>query len=163
VEDHFNGGIMNIVRESKTGFFLALVATLLLTIGHADAAVSCHKINATAVGQDNFDLTTRADISGGGLLNGTTASTLVATGLVFPDLSFAGTIVLTTRQGSVTAAIAGTLDLSTGAFSAMANVTSGTGKLADATGTLSLVGVEDLNTGRFVEDIGGILCADLSP
>jgi hypothetical protein len=107
-------------------------------------------------------LTTRANINGGGLLNGTTSSTLIATGFVFPDLAFAGTIVSTTNQATLTASIAGTLDVTNGGFSAMPNVTGGTRKLSGATGTLSFDGVEDLTTGRFVEDIGGVVCADLS-
>jgi hypothetical protein len=148
--------------RSNRSFLFALVATLLITIGQAEAAVSCHKINAKGIGQDNFDLTTQANINGGGLLNGTTASTLIATGFVFPDFSFGGTIVFTTDQATLTASIAGTLDVTNGAFSAMANVTGGTGKLAGATGTLSFDGVEDLTTGRFVEDVGGVVCADLS-
>ena len=149
--------------RAKRSFLFALVATLLITIGQAEAAVSCHKINAKGIGQDNFDLTTRANINGGGLLNGTTESTLVPTGFADPYLSFGGTIVFRTGQATLTASIAGMLDVTNGAFSAMATVTGGTGKLAGATGTLSFDGVEDLTTGRFVEDVGGVVCADLSP
>jgi hypothetical protein len=149
--------------RANRSFLFALVATLLITIGQAEAAVSCHKINAKGIGQDNFDLTTRANINGGGLLNGTTMSTLMPTGFADPYLSFGGTIVFTTGQATLTASIAGMLDVTTGAFSAMANVTGGTGKLAGATGMLSFDGVEDLTTGRFVEDVGGVVCADLSP
>jgi hypothetical protein len=149
--------------RANRSFLFALVATLLLVFGHADAATSCHKINAKAIGQDNFDLTTRATILGGGLLNGTTASTLSVAGVEPPDLLFAGTIVVTTKHGALTAAIMGTIDTSTGEFSATANVTSGTGKLEGATGMLSFEGVEDLATGRFAEDIAGVVCADLSP
>jgi hypothetical protein len=144
-------------------FAFALAAALLLSFGYAEAATSCHKINASAVGQDNFDLTTRATIRGGGLLNGTTASTLSVAGIEPPDLLFAGTIVITTKHGLLTAAIMGTLDTTTGEFSATANITSGTGKLEGAQGMLTLDGVEDLTTGRFVEEIGGVVCADLSP
>jgi len=106
---------------------------------------------------------TRASIQSGGLLNGTTASTLSVAGVEPPNLLFAGTIVSTTKHGTLTAAIMGSLDTITGEFSATANVTSGTGKLEGAYGMLSLEGVEDLATGRFVEEIGGIVCADLSP
>jgi len=106
---------------------------------------------------------TRASIQSGGLLNGTTASTLSVAGVEPPNLLFAGTIVSTTKHGTLTAAIMGSLDTITGEFSATANVTSGTGKLESAYGMLSLEGVEDLATGRFVEEIGGIVCADLSP
>jgi hypothetical protein len=162
-EHQTNGGIlMKTSGRASRSLLIGLVATLLIAMGQAEAAVSCHKINAKGIGQDNFDLTTQADITGGGLLNGTTASTLVATGFVFPDYAFGGTIVFTTKHATLTASIAGTLDVTTGAFSATANVTGGTGKLAGATGTLSFDGVEDLSTGRFVEDVDGIVCADLS-
>ena len=149
--------------EARWSFLFALAITLLLTFGEAQAATSCHKVNAKAVGQDNFDLTTQATIIGGGLLNGSTASTLGVTGVEPPDLMFAGTIVITTKHGTLTAAIVGTLDTNTGEFSATANVTAGTEKLAGATGMLSFEGVEDLATGIFTEHIGGVVCADLSP
>jgi len=154
---------MKFYARSNRSLLVALVATLTLACGHAQAATSCHKINARAIGQDNFDLTTTAIITGGGLLNGTTASTLGVAGMEGADLLFAYTIVITTKHGTLTAAIMGSIDTTTGDFSAAANVTSGTGKLAGATGMLSFEGVEDLATGRFAEDIAGVVCADLSP
>jgi hypothetical protein len=154
---------MKTLGKAGSSFIFALVATLLLGFADAQAATSCHKINAKAVGQDNFDLTTQATILGGGLLNGTTASTLSVAGVEPPDLLFAGTIVITTRHGTVTADIMGTIDTSTGEFSAAADITSGTGKLEGAVGILSFEGVEDLVTGRFTEHIGGVLCVDLAP
>ena len=150
-------------NQGKLAFVFALVVASLATFGHVEAATSCHKINAKAVGQDNFDLTTQATIVGGGLLNGTTASTLSVAGVEGQDLLFTGQIVITTKHGTVTAAIMGTLDLGTGEFSAVANIVSGTGKLAGAQGMLSFEGVEDLTTGRFAEDIAGMLCVDLAP
>ena len=88
---------------------------------------------------------------------------MIQTGFVFPELTFAGTIVFTTKQATLTASITGSIDVTNGQFSAMADIEDGTGKLTGATGMLSFKGVEDLGTGRFVEDIDGIVCADLSP
>jgi len=42
-------------------------------------------------------------------------------------------------------------------------VTAATGKLAGATGTLVLNGIEDLTSGKFIEDISGLICVDLAP
>src|SRR5688572_14671706 len=97
------------------------------------------------------------------LLNGTTDASLVPTGLVPPIFSFEGMVVFTTSQGTLTVAIECTLDVSTGEFSAMGPVVDATGKLAGATGTISFEGVEDLFTGRFVEDVAGVVCVDLAP
>jgi len=153
---------METPRKATRSILFALVALWLVTYGPAEAATSCHKINAKAVGQDNFDLTTQATILGGGLLNGTTASSF-AVGGTPPDLVFEGTIVITTKHGTLTAALVGTIDVSTGESSAVADVTSGTGKLEGASGMLFFEGIEDLATGKFAEDIAGSVCVDLSP
>ena len=51
-----------------------------------DAAVSCHRIDASGVGQDQGGGNTVAQISNGGLLQGTTAAAFTITGSRGPSL-----------------------------------------------------------------------------
>lgn len=153
------------MKVLASGNRLVLVASMgaLIMITQAQAAVSCHKINAHGVGQDLGDGVTHATIKGGGLLQGTTVGNFTITGFSPPDASFAGTVEFTTNRATLTVTVAGMLDVGTGEFSATGPVTNATGKLAGATGTLQLDGVQDLSTGRFVEEVTGLVCVDLSP
>jgi hypothetical protein len=142
---------------------LFVVAGMLVMVNQAQAAESCHKINAKGVGLDHGDFTTDAKIIGGGLLQGTTHSVFAPTGVNGSIVSFVGNVTFTTNNGTLTVSIAGTLDTSSGTFSGTGSVTGATGKLAGATGTLTFDGVEDLSTGVFVEDVTGTICVDLAP
>lgn len=124
---------------------------------------SCHNIEATGAGQDLGGGHTVAQITDGGLLQGTTEAQFAITGLSGTVASFAGTITFTTNRGTLTATVAGTLDLATGAFSATSSSLSGTGKLAGASGSLAFNGVENLATGAFTEVVTGSICVDLAP
>lgn len=126
------------------------------------AAVSCHKINAKGIGQDLGGGITQAQIVGGGLLQGTTVGNFVITGVSGTVASFAGTVTFTTKHGTLTAAVDGTFNVATGEFSAIGPVSASTDKLAGATGSLELHGIQDA-TGSFVEDVTGEICVDLSP
>lgn len=127
-------------------------------------AVSCHQITAAGVGQDLGGGSTIAQISNGGLLQGTTAASFVVTDVSnFPVLGIAGTVTFTTNKGTLTVAVSGSFNVVTGDFSASGDVTGATGKLAGATGSLSFVGVEDLSTGAFTETVTGGICVDLGP
>jgi hypothetical protein len=77
--------------------------------------------------------------------------------------SFEGTSVFAVNNGTLTAHVAGTLDIAAGQFQATTSSISGTGKLAGATGSLSFSRVEDLSTGAFTESVMGEICANLSP
>jgi hypothetical protein len=124
---------------------------------------SCHTVDATGVGQDLGGGHTVAQISDGGLLQGTTEASFTITGVSGTIASFAGTITFTTNRGTMTATVAGTLDLATGAFSATTSSLSGTGKLAGVSGSLTFDGVENLATGAFTEVVTGSICVDLAP
>jgi len=152
------------MKACKTILFATLlVVASLAAPGVARAEVSCHNVNAKAVGQDLGGGQTTAEIIGGGLLHGTTQAAFLITGLSGTVASFEGTIVFTVNNATLTANVSGTLDLATGEFQATTSSISGTGKLAGATGELSFNGVEDLSTGSFTEDVTGDICADLSP
>lgn len=77
--------------------------------------------------------------------------------------TIAGTVVFTTSQATLSVTVTGTFDVSTGEFASTGPVTAATGKLAGATGTLLLEGIEDLSTGAFAEDVSGLVCVDLAP
>lgn len=149
----------------KTVRSFVVVATLVLVCHVQAAAPACQniKINATGVGQDLGGGRTVAQISGGGLLQGTTEGNFTITGGSFPVFTIAGTVKFTTHQGTLTVTVTGTFDVSTGEFTASGSVTDATGKLAGASGTLSFAGVEDLSTGAFVENVTGQICVDLRP
>jgi hypothetical protein len=149
--------------SGRVVLFLFVVTGTLMTVSQAQAAVSCHKINAKGVGQDLGGGQTEADIIGGGLLQGTTAGSFVITGFSGTVASIEGTVVFTTNNGTLTVTVAGIFDVATGQFSASGTVTSATGKLEGATGTLLLEGIQDLSSGRFVEDVTGTICVDLAP
>lgn len=153
---------MNAIRRVVT-LLLCVVVVSLMFIIPAQAATSCHKINAKGVGQDLGGGVTTAEIIGGGLLHGTTVGSFMITGVAGTVASLAGTVAFTTHNSTLTVTVAGTFDVATGAFSASGPVTAATGKLAGATGVLFFTGDEDLSTGRFVEDVTGDICADLAP
>jgi hypothetical protein len=145
---------------------LLLVSVVVIAVRAPAAAhggVSCHAINAKGVGQDLGGGMTRAQIIGGGLLHGSTEAAFTITGLSGTVASFEGAIVFTVNRATLTANVAGTLDLANGAFSATSSGITGTGKLAGATGNLSFNGMENLSDGSFTETINGEICADLAP
>jgi hypothetical protein len=141
-----------------TALSLAVIAPTAV-----DAAVSCHRIDASGIGQDQGGGNTVAQISDGGLLQGTTAAAFTITGLSGTLASFVGTITFTPNRATLAAEVAGTLDLATGAFNATTSSLSGNGKLEGATGRLVFAGVENPLTGTFTEVIAGQVCVDLAP
>ena len=153
---------MNDLRKF-VGLFVVIVAASLIVVGPAHAAVSCHKINAKGAGQDLGGGSTQAQIIGGGLLHGTTVGSFAITGGSSPVFTIEGTVMFTTRRGTLTVTVAGTFNVATGSFIASGPVTAATGKLDDATGTLLFDGQQDLTTGKFVEDVKGLVCVDLAP
>ena len=125
--------------------------------GSSDDEGKCRAVRARGVGQDLGNGTTAATITNGGILKGTTAATFGITGGAPPVLTFAGTVVFTTKRGTLTVGIAGTFNVATGAFDASGPINGGTGRFAGASGMLRLVGVQD-STGRFTETVRGTLC-----
>lgn len=146
------------------GLMVCVLSASLTLVGVAQAGDAAHgskckRVRAVGVGQDLGGGNTTATITHGGVLNGTTAAHFDITGGAPPVLTFSGTIVFTTKHGTLTASLSGgTLDVSTGAFSATGPIIGATGKLAGATGTLTFKGVENLTTGAFTETITGTLC-----
>jgi hypothetical protein len=141
---------------------IALITLVITGISWAPVKSGCHKINAKAVGNtvsmSETGVVTEADIIGGGLLNGSTRANLSFTGGSGDELFFGGTVVLTTKHGTVTYdVVSGTFNTTTLAFSADLVATQGDGRFAGATGTLHLQGVNNPD-GTFTEDISGVIC-----
>jgi hypothetical protein len=124
-----------------------------------DCGLDCHRINT----QGSATLTSLTATGGStvgvidhGLLRGTTQFSAL-----FTDAQgdYVGTLVITTKQGTLTLHDVGHLNFATGAFSDQENVLSGTGRFAGATGHLSFQGVVDLQTGHLVDtSIRGEIC-----
>jgi hypothetical protein len=147
----------------RCGLILCMLATALMAVGaaqasHSNGAEDCTNIHATGVGQDLGNGVTVATISRGGWLNGATSGAFVITGGAPPVFTVAGTVVFTTKHGTLTLTAAGTFDVSTGAFMTSGPVSAGTGNLVGATGTLTLAGVQNLATGAFTETVTGTIC-----
>ena len=144
------------------GSFLCLLASALIVVGAAQANGSerdqdCARVHAVGVGQDLGGGSTIATISHGGRLNGTTSGQFAISGAP-PVFTITGTVMFTAKHGTLTANVAGTFDVTSGAFNAFGPVSAGTGNLAGATGILTFAGVENLTTGVFTETITGTLC-----
>ena len=146
---------------------ILLVLVSLAVAGAAPArahgAVSCHRINAKAVGQESGGGQVTAQVTGGGLLHGTYEASFTITGFSGTLASFQGPIVFTVAGGTLTAQVTGTLDVTNGQFQATSTSITGTERLAAATGNLTFSGVQNLVTGSFTETITGEICVDLSP
>lgn len=151
--------ILSILLILMSGIAMAIPEN---KISEKEEKTSCHKINAKGIGQDLGNGTTQANIVGGGLLHGTTEGNFVVTGLSGEVASFTGTVKFTTKHGTLTVTVTGTLNIVTGEFSSSGPVIGATGKLANASGNISLKGVENLSNGSFVEDVTGRICVDLA-
>jgi hypothetical protein len=73
----------------------------------------------------------------------------------------AGEVTFTTKQATLTIDLPGTFNVGSGDFIYTGAVTGSSGKPANATGTLTLEGIQDLPTGEFTETIPDVICVDL--
>src|SRR5262249_14214468 len=153
-----------------------LRTTLLLLAGLVVAAflaapafgeTVCIPINAQGEGaitsQSLTEVDTESQISGGGIIHGTTTAQLFPTSFdpTTGIETFVGTLVLTTRQGTLTLSILnGVFDTTTGEFSNDSMVVDGTGRFAGATGGLFFHGFVAAD-GTFTDDeISGEVCVE---
>jgi hypothetical protein len=143
--------------------FGVLVSLGALMSTPAQAGVACHLINAKGVGQELGGGSTTGAVIGGGLLHGTLAGSITITRVSGTVASFTETVTFTNQHGTLTVVVTGAIDVTTGQFYACGPVTTATGKLSGATGTVSLSGVAQFATGIFTEDITGVIHVDLAP
>jgi hypothetical protein len=130
--------------------------------GHASATQGgqCKKVDAKGVGQDLGGGNTAATITNDGHLKGSTTAHFDIVGGAPPVFQIDGVVTFTTNKGTLTVGVAGTFDVSTGAFNASGPVTGGTGRFAGSSGSLAFDGVQNLLTGAFAETVEGTVCLD---
>lgn len=162
-------------RNALSKIALAVVVALTtLMVSQAQAAVSCHKINAKGIGKDLGDGESDISIIGGGLLHGTVEGFYEVTDFDGESVfTVAGTSVFTTNGGTLTVTAEGTVDVDfdpdtgeaiTGESDVSGTVVDATEKLAGATGAVRFVGIEDFLTGNILLDkLTGEICVDLRP
>ena len=117
---------------------LLVTLTLGLAPGSAHAGTSCHTIQATGVGSgappqpgDPANLVrTQARLSDAGLLQGTTQAAFTIVAPTPVGFAFVGDLVVSTNRATLTLALTGTLDVSTGDFTATGPVVAATGKVS---------------------------------
>jgi hypothetical protein len=115
----------------------------------------CHKIH-TALEAHFTGPTSTAGVIRSGLLRGTTQFSGA-----FTDAQgdYAGTLVITTKHGTLTLQDQGHLNLATGEFTDQLTVSGGTGRFAGATGSLSDHGFANFQTGSLATDaFSGMIC-----
>ena len=151
------------ISNLRTTVCGALLCGAVIMANPAQAGVSCHLINAKAVGQDLGGGRTSGATIGGGLLQGTIDGTIVGTGFNGTVATFQETVIFTTAKGTLTVVVTGGIDVTTGQFNASGPVSAATGKLSGATGNISLSGAVNFATGIFSEDVSGVICVDLAP
>ena len=111
-------------------------------------------------------LCTAGEITEGGLLNGTTEFTALGIGVaagmpgIEPDatLSYHGTLIVTTKYGTLEISDVGVFDQVVGVFSELDRVVSGTGRFERANGTLFIYGDAFPDGTGFLGTIKGRLC-----
>jgi hypothetical protein len=151
---------MSLLRRGSLLAVLALVVALPVSAAHAAprARTICVPVRATGAGQDLGKGRTQATISIHGLVIGRTNASFTTNQVVGTTASFTGPITFTGALGTLTAPVAGTFDLATGAFHATSTSITGSGLLRGVSGTVTLDGVEDFATLAFTETISGRLC-----
>lgn len=152
---------MSLLRKGSLLAVLAVVVALPVATAQGAAPRTnaiCVPVRATGVGQDLGGGKTQATISRHGLVVGRTNASFRINQVVGTTASFTGPIVFSSAPGTLTAQVAGTFDVASGAFRATSTSMAGTGLLRGVSGSVTLAGVEDLATGRFTETITGRLC-----
>lgn len=147
------------VRVLVLSLVVGLLAVVAPGYASAERGGECKKVDAQGIGQDVGGGNTTATITNDGLLKGSTTAHFEIVGGTPPLFQIAGIVTVTTHKGTLTVSVAGTFDVSTGAFNASGPVTGGTGKFAGSSGTLTFDGVQ-LSTGAFTETVKGTVCLD---
>jgi hypothetical protein len=164
---------MNPLRRLCGPVALFTLAGSLVVVSRTDAAEVCKQIHASNQSHavtcgGPFGLCTVGQVTGDGLLRGTTLFTVTgldtSTGLNLGDLpttlSDAGTWTATTAHGTLTTSSVGMLDLAKGLFFDLGRISGGTGRFEGAAGTLFFSGSFSGNFPalQFEGDIRGEVC-----
>jgi hypothetical protein len=147
---------------------LVLVVALTLTLVAAPATALpavgkprppfCLDVSVTGVGRDLGSFRTEGELYDGGARVATTQAAFTPLPQPGSVLSFEGPLVVTPTRvpGTITVQLVGTVDLTTGHFTATSAELRGSGPLHDVTGTLVVDGVQPGST--FTETVTGTLC-----
>lgn len=158
---------MRLKLSALSAVVLPAVAVLVAS-PPAGASVNraCVAVHAVGVGHDNGvnsagKLTTTGTVLVHGVEVATSQATFTPGSPSAGTLPFTGPIVFTSEfdASTLTAQVNGSVDLSTGRFTAVSTSVTGTGVLRPASGKLRFNGAENLKTGAFRENISGKLCA----
>lgn len=149
------------------GIAVAFVAiTAAAPPAQASSLRLCVPVHAIGVGQDNGvndqgQFTTIATVRVAGVKIATSQATFTPGQPNGSTLPFTGPIAFSTelRGSTLIADVRGSVDLSTGEFTAASTRLTGTGVVAGVSGQLRIRGLENLATGAFRETITGRLCA----
>jgi len=153
--------------------FVSLLTIVAFTVGAISPATAgsarpaadtkCKHVSAVATGTGQVfrdgSIVTTATVTKDPLLKGKLDGQFVFTG----EASFAGSIIFTTKKGTLTVDAAGTLSNGGANFQTSGPVTAGTGDFAGSTGDLVIEGTQNLETGAFTETIEGGICLITSP
>jgi hypothetical protein len=148
----------------RRGSLLAVLAVVVaLPVGTAEGSTArtgaiCLPVRATGVGQDLGEGKTQATISSHGHVIGQTNASFKINEVIGTTASFTGPIDFTSPLGTLTAQVAGTFDVATGAFRATSTSVTGTRLFRGVSGSVTVAGVEDFATLGFTETITGRLC-----
>src|SRR4051812_7178751 len=141
-----------------------LVSGFALNAARADECAKVHgTLSSTFYAQDctsPVGVCTGGSIVHGGLLNG--SDNFVATSLTPTDVpgtfNYTGVLDVTTKHGTVTLAVSGTINWATGAFTENDQISGGTGLFSGATGMVTATGGLKQDGSGFISQLGGSLC-----
>ena len=147
----------------RAAFLATLAVVIAVPVGSAQAAVPrahaiCVPVRATGAGEDLGAGRTQATISSHGIVVGRTNASFALGQVVGTSAPFSGPIVFSSVLGTLTAQVAGSFDVASGAFHAASTSLAGSGLLRGVGGSVTLAGVEDFATLTFTETITGRLC-----
>lgn len=137
--------------------------TLLASLALATPSLSfgkdrCLPVTAFGYGQDQGEGQTVALVSGSPFIWAQTRGNFQIGGVSDTVAEVSGTVEFTNPRGSFTLAAQGSFDIASGQFMSMGPITAGTGAYAAVSGELKLEGSQNLETGRFVERVSGVMC-----
>ena len=170
--------LIRFFNQRKINFLLLLIITMGGFTGRQALATQdglCIPVHATinalfvtAGCTSPVGLCTAGQLSGSGILNGSTRFTALgiapAAGItgIEPDttLSYHGVLEVATRHGTLSISDIGVFDQAVGVYSEVDRITAGTGRFENATGTLFIHGDAFSDGSGFDGEVRGQICLE---